>query len=104
MMKFISNCNELNPKGTSSIIEDSNGNVDDKKKGLILDYLKNGIDAGVRCSVVVDRITGDRLPQTIHRYKDDEYIWTDEDIYHYEKYNIKLFDEFINKVVLSNPK
>lgn len=101
MMKFISNCVELNPDGNSSILKEANANEANKNKKLILDYLKNGIDAGVRCSVVVDRITGEQLPQTIHRYKDDEYIWTDEDIYHFEKYNIKLYDEFINKVLSS---
>lgn len=99
MMKFVSNCIELNPDGNSSIKEEADVDRKVKNKEKILEYLKNGIDAGVRCSVVVDVITGKQLPRTIHRYKDDEYIWTDEDIYHFEKYNIKLKDEFVEKIL-----
>lgn len=100
-MKLISDCIELNPNGMSSIIEEANVNESIDCKDVILNYLKNGIDAGVCCSVVVDRITGENLPRTIHRYKDDEYIWSDEDIYHFEKYNIKLVKEFVDKILLS---
>lgn len=68
-------------------------------KGKIIDYMKNGRDYGVRCSSIYDYIEDCSKLKTIKRYTDGIYIWNDEEIYHFEKYNIALNEDFINHVI-----
>ena len=47
----------------------------------------------------IDCITGEEIAPSILIYKDDEYCWSNVLIYHIEKYNIKLPEKFIEKIM-----
>lgn len=96
-MKFITKYDKLDVNEKMKIGEYISV-VEHDQKSIILQYLKNGMDAGVRCSSVFDYIKKEYRPRTIHLYTDGEFFWNDEDIYHFEKYNLQLNEEFINKV------
>ena len=70
-------------------------------KDTIIKYLKNGIDDGIRCSVVYDYIRKERRNETIRLFTDGEFYWDSVEIYHFEKYNIILSEEFVQKVLSS---
>ena len=36
---------------------------------------------------------------TVRLYTDGEYSWTSEEIYHFEKYNLELNEDFVKKVI-----
>lgn len=97
-MKFITDYKQLGGDENKSV----NNYLSSKpieKKNIILDYLKNGKDDGVRCSSVHDYINGGTLPETVHLFTDDEYCWDSEEIYHFENYNLELNNDFIQKVL-----
>lgn len=99
-MKFISHYKEFGKDEHISIL-DNISHIPTKEKSKILEYLKHGEDAGVKCSSVFDFVQNELVPRTIHRYTDGEYIWDDREIYHFEKYNIPLDEDFIKKVLVS---
>lgn len=69
-------------------------------KNDILNYFKQH---NVAYSVVIcpatDYITGKTLDNLIECFDDEVYTWTSEEIYHFEKYDLKLNDDFINHVL-----
>jgi len=70
-----------------------------KGKETVLQYLKSGSDAGVRCSAVYDFVEKASTGKTIHCYTDGEFEWDDLEIYHFENYNLRLEDEFYRKSI-----
>lgn len=71
-----------------------------KEKEIILAYLKKW-DTGIRAlKYLRDEITGEFTNEDFAYYCDGKYDWCTDVIYHFEKYNIKLEDDFI-KYVLS---
>ncbi len=100
MLRFITDCAELRT-GETPIIEMINESPVDRKDD-ILKYMKSGKDDGVRCSSIYDFVLGCSTGDTIHCYKDDEFEWDDTEIYHFEKYNILLDPQFINKALKSS--
>ena len=98
MAKFITSCIEMET-GTNIHIKDIISLEEIPQKEIILSYLKNGEDNGVCCSSVYDYIEDYSTGDTIHRYKDDDYEWDDREIYHFEKYNIRLNDDFIKHIL-----
>lgn len=69
-------------------------------KNDILNYFKkyNTINAVVTCAST-DYITGEKLTESIKCFNDGTYVWTNEEIYHFQKYDLKLNDDFINYVL-----
>lgn len=102
-MKFITKYDKLDANEKMKIGEYISS-VEHDQKSVILQYLKNGKDAGVTCSSVFDYVKKEYIPQTIHLYTDGEFFWNDEDIYYFEKYNLQLNEEFINKMLQSTAK
>ncbi len=97
-MKYITDYKEFDEDSVDSLLD----NISDTPlvmKDKVLQYLKCGQDAGVCCSAVHDLVEGFSTGKTIHRYTDGEYIWDDREIYHFEKYNLRLNEGFVNKVV-----
>lgn len=47
--------------------------------------------------MLYDYITNTLLTLSVRLYTDDEIYWDDEEIYHFENYNMVLNEEFINK-------
>ena len=70
-------------------------------KDTIIKYLKGGKDDGIRCSVVYDYIKKERKNETTRLFTDGEFYWDSEEIYHFEKYNIILNEDFVRKVLSS---
>lgn len=74
-------------------------------KNDILNYFKqnNVANATVICPAT-DYITGKTLNNLIECFDDGNYMWTSEEIYHFEKYDLKLNDEFIEYVINKKEK
>lgn len=70
-------------------------------KGRILEYLKGfPVDCAAAMSLC-DEVTGKTLGAGVCGYEDKNggWYWDDRMIYHFEKYNMKLSEEFINYVL-----
>lgn len=67
----------------------------------ILKYLKNlGVTISVAPGYDIDRTTGQLIPDsTIKVYADGDYIWDSETINLFEKYDLKLSNDFIEHVL-----
>lgn len=95
-MKFITDYKELGGNQNISLLDHVEKEpIENKEK--ILDYLKRGKDNGIRCSVIYDYVKDESLSETVKLFTDGEYNWDSEEIYHFEKYNIKLNEDFISK-------
>ena len=46
-----------------------------------------------------DYISGEKLSDSVTRFNDGEYCWTSEEIYHFEKYDLKLNDDVIRYIL-----
>lgn len=97
-MKFITNYKELSGNSDESLLDHISEKTIEKKDD-VLKYLKNGEDDGVRCSGIFDYVSGEPTFQTIHLFTDGKYCWDSEEIYHFEKYNLRLNDDFIEYVL-----
>lgn len=96
-MKFITDYKELGGNQNASLLDYLEKEpIDNKEK--ILDYLKTGKDNGIRCSVVYDYVKDESMSETIKLFTDGEFNWDSEEIYHFEKYNLRLNEDFIKKV------
>ena len=47
---------------------------------------------------ICDEISGKDIAIPLIYYTDGEFMWDERDIYHFEKYNIRLNDEFVHKI------
>ena len=96
--KLICNYKELPKGGNLSLLD----NIDFKaeRKEEILQYLKNEkFFAGTRCSTLKDFVKNENTHLPTYAYSDGEYFWDDEETYHFENYDMRLNDEFINRVL-----
>lgn len=97
-MKFIENYKEFGIETEKSVL-DYISEKSIKRKKEVLKYLRSGKDDGIRCSTLFDYITQTLLTPSVKLYTDGEFYWDDEEIYHFEKYNMPLNEEFIKKVL-----
>ncbi len=68
-------------------------------KEKVLNYLKSAPKAGIRCQTLYDYVEGVLLSPAVWAHSDGEYRWNDEEIYHFEKYNMILNIDFLKKVL-----
>ena len=104
-MKFIAEFFEFtdNPNH-GSIHKNSSSEIAPDIKEKILSFFKANSTAktSVLTCGAMDFIADTPLPQTsVIIFEKDSFAWTNEVIYHFEKYNLKLNDDFI-QYVLSN--
>lgn len=97
-MKFIRN------KPVSEIsdneISDNFLSLEIKNKSQILDYMKSFSEPTAYTSQpVIDRFTHLELNKINNAFSDGVYTWYMSEIYHFEKYNLKLNDDFIEYVL-----
>lgn len=97
-MKFITDFNEFGAEHGKSLLDHLSTNAIEGK-AKVLRYLKDGLNDGVRCSGIFDYVKGESTMDTIHLFTDGEYYWDSEEIYHFEKYNIPLDEQFLKKVL-----
>ena len=53
---------------------------------------------GVACGSIFDHVTKESKSETIKLYTDGIYDWTDEEMCHFEIYNMELDPEFVEYV------
>lgn len=79
-------------------IKDNTSSIPAPNKDKILEYLKNGEKIAAYVGIAKDVFTGESIPEEWLLYTDGVYRWNTRTIYHYEKYNLVLLDEFVEYV------
>lgn len=69
------------------------------EKHKVLEYLKSFGKTACTTARVVDLFTGEEQSFIDDARSDGVYLWRDSEIYHFEKYNLKLNDDFIEHVL-----
>lgn len=69
------------------------------EKQRILEYLKSFDKCAYTTQPVVDLFTGEKQDFISDARTDGVYTWYDHEIYHFEKYNLRLNDDFIEHVL-----
>ena len=93
--------------GTETIIGNSNlvelvsegASSDIPKKEIIITYLRSGVIEAAAAGRALDVLTGERIPEEWLSYTDGTYHWDTSLIYHFDKYNIRLSENFIRHAV-----
>ncbi len=102
-MKFITNVKLYDNVNTDEITSNT-CKSEHPNKQIILEYLKNAsFVSSCTTDKVIDCVTNKKTNIQIVAYHDDKYYWDDRYIYHFEKYNFKLNDDFI-QYVLNRPQ
>ena len=81
-------------KITDNLVDEVNY---DKK--AVIDYLKSFKYRASCPKSAIDCFTGEEISPSFKVYDDGEYCWADFLVYHIEKYNIKLPQDFVNKIM-----
>lgn len=97
-MNAISDYKEINGNASSPSIRSGIG-FENQNKTAILEYLKKNEAEAVQARSMTDYISGTPLHDSVECFTDGKFFWTSEEIYHFEKYNLKLNDDFIQYVL-----
>lgn len=73
-------------------------------KSGIISYMKSGRKEWFTTDYVEDIVTGQETDIPDTGFTDGEYLWYAAEIYHFEKYNLKLNDNFIAHVLNKTKK
>ncbi len=94
-MKEISNVREFTGDETAKPIKEliQNTAIDGKEK--IVAYLKSFKPDCAAGMSLTDEISGEIIKAGVNGYEDGLYYWDTRYIYHFEKYNLKLNDDFV---------
>lgn len=68
-------------------------------KMKILTYMRNCKVIAAAPGIMKDIFTGKRIPGEMLAYSDGKYYWGAEAIYYFEKYNLKLPDDFLSEII-----
>lgn len=98
-MKEISNVREFSGEESFPTVKTLVSKKEIPEKGKILQFLKSFNSDCAAGMVLVDEITGENVDSGISVYEDGQYYWDTRHIYHFEKYNLKLNDDFIAHVL-----
>ena len=71
---------------------------DIQNKDKVLRYMKNCKVIAAAPGRLRDAFTNAIIPGEMLAYSDGQYYWGTETIYYFEKYNLKLPDEFLNHI------
>lgn len=70
-------------------------------KQAVLKYLRSFNSVAIAAGYPEDIVTGEMVMIPYYAYRDGEFCWNSSDIYHLEKYDIELNQEFVDKVLSS---
>ena len=70
-----------------------------ERKAEILSFMKSGRKELFTTACVRDIVTEQETDIPDTGFTDEEYLWYAAEIYHFEKYNLKLNDDFIAHVL-----
>ncbi len=68
-------------------------------KDKILSYMKSAPVVAATTALVTDYLTKEQFYKANNAHSDGAYQWYEDEIYHFEKYNLKLSDDFIQHVL-----
>lgn len=81
-------------------LKDNLSKTECKYKQIILEYLKNlNFRTAYTTERVFDFVKNKETDIPMVAYEDEKYYWDDREIYYFEKYNLKLNDNFIQYVI-----
>lgn len=86
---------ELDHKSIKELI--STRGIEEKEK--VLKYLKSFAPDCATGMSLVDEITGEDTGLSVDGFEDEKYYWDSRYVYHFEKYNLVLNEDFINHVL-----
>ncbi len=69
------------------------------EKRIILEYMRKYEPCAFTSEPVYDKLTGGKVFGANNGHTDGKYFWFESVIYHFDKYNIKLNDDFIEHVL-----
>lgn len=70
-----------------------------KNKDIILSYLKKFPYSAFTSQPVFDKFSGEEVFFADNAHTDGMYTWYESEIYHFDKYNLKLNNDFIEHVL-----
>lgn len=98
-MKFIAEIKEFSENSNNPDLS-TMINFPLKDKSVILRFLKSFKPIAVMAHSTKDYIKNiSNNDESVSLFNSDEWFWTNEIIYHFEKYNLKLNDNFIEYVL-----
>lgn len=68
------------------------------EKEQLIAYM-HSVEPFAAAGLITDCVTGERLKEEDVGYTDGDYMWTSQDIYHIEKYDAAITDDFYKKVI-----
>ena len=97
-MKTITNYREFSDNDSDDSLLDNIGHIIENKE-KILKYLTKYDADTVLAHSAYDYVAKRNLHDSLMCYSDGTYLWTNEEVYHFSKYNLKLNDTFIKYVL-----
>ena len=97
-MKEISKVRELTGDNSHASIKELIGKSFLEKQ-KILQYLKSFEADCAAGMLLIDEITGKETSNSVMGYEDGVYYWDTREIYHFEKYDMELQDDFIEYIM-----
>ncbi len=92
---FPKDIKEMKPSELEKSIDKSP--IDSKKK--VLSYLKSFPECAYTSAPVFDAFNSKKVYDADNARTDGKYTWYESEIYHFEKYNLKLNEDFIQHVL-----
>lgn len=86
-------------KMTDSELKSNISNQEIPNKEIILKYMQSFDKCAFTSQPVIDRVTGEKFNCANDARTDGIYRWYEYEIYHFEKYNLKLNDDFIQHIL-----
>lgn len=98
-MKFIAEIREFSENSNNPELS-TMVNFPIKNKSLILKFFKSFKPIAVMAHGTTDYIKNiSNTNESVSLFNSDEWFWTNEMVYHFEKYNLKLNEDFIKYVL-----
>ena len=72
--------------------------TDIENKAKVLQYMRSCKVIAAAPGRMIDAFSHATIPGEMLAYSDGEYYWGSEAIYYFEKYNLKLPDDFVNRI------
>ena len=98
-MKAISNVRNFTGDEKAPELKSVIQKSEPEQKNKVLAYLKSFNPDCAAGMFLTDEITGKTIEEGVKGYEDGEYYWDTREIYHFEKYNMKLNEDFIEHVL-----
>ena len=68
-------------------------------KEKVLSYMRNAEELAAATGIAKDAFTGEIIPEEWLAWGDGRYSWDTRILYHFEKYNLRLPDDFIDYIL-----